>query len=146
MALGKAEAFVKPLRVDTGVMRQQLDQLAAPGARFADRPLHELLADAAAASIGGDADILDQAARGALRAQARHNAELEAADHPPRIVLGDDQREVAITLDLVERGKIAIRQRLFEPLARAAKMVIGQHRDDSRDVVATCAADGNGGC
>ena len=89
MAARKSEPLVEALCVDAGVMREQLDQLAAFTPRFADRPLHELFADAAAAPIGGDAHVLDQPARGALRAQARQNAELQAADDvarppPPR--------------------------------------------------------------
>src|ERR1700751_5231603 len=113
MALREAEPLIEALRVKARMMRQQLDQLAAPCACFADRPLHELLADAATAAVGGAAHILDQSARGAWRAQAGQEAELEAADPPARLVLGDDQREATVALDLLERGKIAIRQRLL---------------------------------
>ena len=42
MARLKPEPLVEPLRVEAGVMRQQLDQLASPGARLRDRPLHQL--------------------------------------------------------------------------------------------------------
>src|ERR1700761_871581 len=61
MAARKSEAFVKPLRVDAAGVGQQLDQLAASGAGLRHGPLHQLLADAAAAAVRGDADILDQA-------------------------------------------------------------------------------------
>src|SRR5207247_3369674 len=81
MAARKAEPLVKSLRIDAGVMRQQFDQSASLGPCFHDRPLHHLLADAAAAAVFGDADVLDQATRGALRTQPRPNAELQAADH-----------------------------------------------------------------
>src|ERR1700694_1514449 len=83
MARLKSQPYVEPLRIDPGVVRQQLDQLATLAARLRDRPLHQLLADAAAAAMGGDADVLDQAARGALRAQSRQDAEL-AGSRPPR--------------------------------------------------------------
>src|ERR1700710_3141376 len=81
MARLKSEPHVEALRVDAGVVREQLDQLAALAARLRDRALHQLLADAAAAAMRGDADVLDQAARGALRAQARQDAELQAPDN-----------------------------------------------------------------
>jgi hypothetical protein len=68
MARLKSQPNVKPLRIDACVMCQQFNQLAAFRARFRDGPLHHLLSDAAAAALGGDANILDQAARGALRA------------------------------------------------------------------------------
>src|SRR6478672_9096145 len=68
MARLESQSRVESLRVDAAVMRQQLDQLATPGARFRDGPLHHAFSDAAAAAMRGDANILDQAARGALRA------------------------------------------------------------------------------
>src|SRR6267142_2448275 len=61
MAARKSEPLVEALRIDAGMMGQQFDQLAAPCAGFRQRPPHQLLADAAAAAIGGDADVLDQA-------------------------------------------------------------------------------------
>src|ERR1700732_3017084 len=81
MARLKSQPLVKSVGIDAGVVREQLDQFAAFGARFNDGPLHHLLADAAAAAMAGDANVFDQAARGALRAQSGQNAELQAADH-----------------------------------------------------------------
>ena len=129
----KSEPLIEALRIDAGVMGEQLDQLAAPRLRLADRPLHELLADAAAAAIGSDADILDQAARGALRAQARQDAELQAAD--------DAARASSATMSWMFGSRSAARrrrnrrrQRLLEPLAGAAEMIVGEHRHDGSDV------------
>src|SRR5881409_3472430 len=68
MARLKSQSRVESLRVDAGVMREQFDQLAALGARFRDGPLHQTLSDAATAAMRGDANILDQATRGAMRA------------------------------------------------------------------------------
>ena len=68
MARLKSQPGVKSLGIDPGIVREQLDQLAPFGARFPDRPLYHLAADAAAATMRGDANVLDQAARGALRA------------------------------------------------------------------------------
>ena len=104
MAARKAQPLVKSLRIDAGVMRQQFDQLASPGPRFRNRPLHHLLADAAAAAAAGDADILDQAARGALRAQPRQDAELQAADDGALAVLGDDELNVRVALRRVSNA------------------------------------------
>ena len=95
----KSQPLIKSLRIDAGVMRQQFDQLASLCARFRDRPLHHLLADAAAAAMSGDADILDQAARGALRTQPRQDAELQAADHRALAVLGDHELDIRIAVD-----------------------------------------------
>src|SRR5581483_824399 len=79
MTARKAQPLVEALGVDAGVVGQKLDQLAAFGARFIDRPAHQLFADAAAAASAVDPDILDQRTRGALRVQARQDAELQAA-------------------------------------------------------------------
>src|SRR5438876_12026478 len=76
MARLKSQSRVESLRVDAGVMGEQFDQLAAPGARFRDGPLHHALSDAAAAAMGGDANILDPGARGPPRASPLQAAEL----------------------------------------------------------------------
>src|ERR1700716_755709 len=68
MARLKSQPGVEPLRIDAGPMREQFNQLATLGARFRDGPLHHLLSNATAAAMRGDANVLDQAARGALRA------------------------------------------------------------------------------
>jgi len=114
MAARKAEPLVKSLRIDTGVMRQQFDQLAPLGAGFRYRPLHHLLAVAAAARVFGDADIFDQAARGALRTQPRQDAELQAADHGALAVLGNDEEDIRIACEPIERREIGLRQRVFD--------------------------------
>src|SRR5947208_258021 len=94
VAARKAEPLVKPLRIDAGVVGEQFDQSASPAPRFRHRPLHHLFADAAAAAMAGDADVLDQAARGALRAQPRQNAELQAADDGALPVLGHNEENI----------------------------------------------------
>ena len=93
--------------------------------------------------MAGDADVLDQAARGALRAQPRQDAELQAADHRPALAFRDHQLDVRIALDPLERLEIGRRQRILDPLARAAKRIVRQHRHDGADVVAAGAADGD---
>src|SRR5882757_2615228 len=128
MATRKSEPLIEALRVDAAVMGEQFDQLAAAGAGLRQRPLHQLLADAAAAAIGGDADVLDQAARGALRAYSGQDAELQAADDRPAL-FRDHELQIRIALDPLERLEIARRQRLFGPLARGPERVVGQHAD-----------------
>src|SRR5260370_39129313 len=140
MASPESEPLVKPLRIDARVMGEQFDQLAAFGARLSDGPLHQLFADAAAAATAGDANVLDQRARGALRTQSRQDAELQAADDGPLAVHRDHELEVRIAVDRLERLEIAIRQRIFEPLPRAAERIVRQHFDDDADVVAAGAA------
>src|SRR5665647_1660081 len=106
----ESEPLVEALRVDAGVVGEQFDQPAFTAARLRDRPLHQLLADAAAAAMGGDANVLDQRARGALRTQSRQDAKLQAADHGA-VLLGDHQLDVRIVLDRLERAEIGWRQR-----------------------------------
>jgi hypothetical protein len=103
-----------------------------------------LLADALASAMRGDAHVLDQATRGALRAKPRQDAELQATDHRPALAFRHHQREVWIAFDLLKRGEIGGRQRRLQPLARAAQRVVGQHLHDGFDVVAAGAADGDG--
>lgn len=95
MAARKSQPLVEALRVDAGMMREKLDQLAAPRARLVDRPLHEFFADAAAAAVGSDAHVLDQPARSALRAQSGQDAELQAADNPVAL-LGHHELDVRL--------------------------------------------------
>src|SRR5215218_1186417 len=143
MAARKTQPLVKSLRIDAGMMRQQFDQPASPGARFHHRPLHHLLADAAAAAAFANADILDQAARGALRAQARQDAELQAADHGALAVLGHDELDVRVAVDRLERREIALRQRILDPLTGTAERIVRQHGYDDADVLAAGTADGD---
>src|ERR1700737_469025 len=136
MARLKSQPYVEPLRIDAGVMREQFDQLAALAPCLRDRPLHQLLADPAAAAMRGDADVLDQAARGALRAQSRQDAELQAADHRSAL-LRDHQLDIGSLFERLDAPEIAWRQRLFEPFARAAERIVHEHPHDDTDVVAT---------
>src|SRR4051812_978165 len=139
----KAEALVEALRVDAARMCQKFDKTAAARLRFRHRPLHQLLADAAAAAVGGDADILEQASDAALRADAGQDRELQAADHPA-LALGDHELEILIALDPLERHVIDRRQRLLHPLAGAPEVIVSEHGDDRGDVLAARGADGDG--
>src|SRR3978361_1198302 len=103
MAALKSQPRVKPLRINTCVVRQQLDELAPPGLRRGDRPLHQLLADTAAAAMRGDANVFDQAARGALRAQPRQDAELQAAYNDTVSPLRHHELDMRIMLKRFER-------------------------------------------
>src|SRR5262245_46990678 len=102
MAARKSKPLVEALRIDTRVMREQLHQHAAFRARLRDRPLYQFFADAAAAAMRCDANILDQAARSALRREARHDAKLQAADDGPLAVNGDDELQIGITINPLE--------------------------------------------
>jgi hypothetical protein len=101
-----------------------------------------LLANAAAAPIGSDAHVLDQAARGALRAQARQDAELQAADDAPTL-LRHHELDVRIAAQPFERIIIERVQRIFEPLAGTAEMIVGEHGDDRSDIVAAGGSNSN---
>ena len=144
MARLKSKPFVKTLRIGAGMMREQFDQFASPRPRFRDGPLHHFLSDATAAAMRGDADVLDQAARGALRAQSRQDAELKAADDGTVTILRDHKPDMRIMVDRLERSEIARRQWLLDPFAAAAERIIRQHPDDGLDVAAAGAADRDG--
>src|SRR3954449_6109434 len=145
VARNESEPLVEALRIYSARMRQQLDQIAAARFRLSYGPLHQLLADAAAAAIGSDTDILEQTADAALRTDARQHRELQAADHPA-LTLGNDELEVGIAIDPRERFVVRGRQRILDPLAGAAEMIVGEQRHDRGDVLATRAADGNRLC
>ena len=118
MAARKAEPPVKALRINARVVGEQFHQRAAPAARFANRPLHQPFADAAAAAIGGDAHVLDQAARGALRADPGQDAKLQATDHRPAL-FRDHEVNILVAIDGLERPEIARRQRILDALGGA---------------------------
>src|SRR3569623_3625201 len=77
---GKSETLVESLRVDAARMRQQFDQIATARFRLRNRPLHQLLADAAAAAIRSNAYVFKQTAKAALRADSCQHRELQATD------------------------------------------------------------------
>src|SRR3954452_8068546 len=89
----KTQSLVEPLRIDTGVVREQFDQLATSRLGFRDCPLHQLLADAAAAAAPCYANILNQRARGALRTQSGQYAKLQASDDGAAL-LGHDELDI----------------------------------------------------
>ena len=62
MARQEAEPLVEALRIDAGMMREQLDEFAAVGTRFRNRPRHQSLPDATTAAMSGNANVFDQAA------------------------------------------------------------------------------------
>src|SRR3954462_1288134 len=90
---GEPKPLVEALRICSRLMRQQLDQIATARFRFRHRPLHQLLANAAAAAIGSDADVFEQTAPAALRAEARQDRELQATDHPA-FALGNHKLDI----------------------------------------------------
>src|SRR5260370_17720566 len=55
----------------------------------------------------------------------------------------DNERDMGHLFERRECRKIARRQRVFEPFARAAERIIRQHPHDGIDVVAAGAADKN---
>ena len=93
--------------------------------------------------MAGDADVLDQAARGALRAEPRQDAELQAADDGALPVLRDDELNIGVAPRVLESRDIALRQQVFDPLARPAERIVRQHGDDGTDVLAARATDGD---
>src|SRR3978361_1221524 len=106
MARQKSQPRVKSLGIDAAIVCQQFDQFAPFGARLLEGPLHQLLTDASAAAMAGDANILDQRARSTLRAYSRQDAELQAADHDAVSVLRHHKPDVSIALDPFECLKI----------------------------------------
>src|ERR1700687_4026796 len=102
MARLKPQPPVESLGIDAGVMREELDQLAASGAGFRNGPLHKLLADATAAAMRGDANVFDQPARGTLRAQSRQDAKLQATDDGAVSILRDHELDVGVIFDRLE--------------------------------------------
>ena len=139
MAACKTKPFIEALRIDAGVMRQQLDHHATSLARFRDRPLHQPLANAAAATMRCDADVLEQAAAAALGADASQHRELQAADDSFFPVDGDDELQIGIAFDPLECLIIALRQRILDPLAGTAERIIRQHADDGGNILAARA-------
>jgi hypothetical protein len=55
----KSESTIKSLRIDTGMMLKQLDEIAAARARFRYGPAHKLLANAATTALRGYSHVLD---------------------------------------------------------------------------------------
>jgi hypothetical protein len=71
------------------------------------------------------------------------DAELQAADHGALPFLGDDEMNVRVACELLERREIGLRQRVFDPLASTPERIVRQHGDDGSDILAAGAADGD---
>ena len=59
-------------------------------------------------------------------------------------LLRHDELDVRIAVQPFERVVIKCRQRIFEPLAGTAEMIVGKHRDNGGDVVAARGTEGDG--
>ena len=68
-------------------------------------------------------------------AQARQNAKLQAADDGAPVILGDDELDIRIAIEPLERYEIGLRHRIFEPFPWPAQRIVGQHGDNDGDVV-----------
>ena len=143
MAARKAQPLVKPLRIDAGVMRQQFDQLAALAARFRNRPLHHLLADARLRQwlATRTSSIRPREAPCELRPGRMQSCRQPTTAPSPSSattswIFGSRSTRL-------ERREIGLRQRILDPLAAAAERIVRQHGDDGADVVAAGAADGD---
>ena len=84
MAARKAEPLVEALGIDAGVMGQQLDQFAAAAAASQAPTAPVCSPMPLAAAMRGDAHVLDQAARGALRARAPAGCRAAGSRSRPR--------------------------------------------------------------
>src|SRR3954468_5289116 len=135
--------LVEALRICSRLMRQQFDEIAAARFRFRHRPLHQLLADAAAAAIGSNADVFEQTAQAALRAETRQDRELQAADHPA-LALGNHELDILIALDPRECLVIGRMQRVVYALACAPEMIVGEHRHNRSNILAARGTNGDG--
>jgi hypothetical protein len=69
--------------------------------------------------------------------------ELSPADHGALPVLGDDELNIRVACELLERREIGLRQRVFDPLASTPERIVRQHGDDGSDILAAGAADGD---
>jgi len=120
----KPSPFVEPVGVGPCGIRGQLDQLAVLAARFGDRPLDELGAQAAAPLVRVDAYGLDDRACGALAGQSRNDSELEGADDAA-LTYGDDQVLVRVGGQAFQRGQVGrqvVRDSRWEPRGSSASM------------------------
>jgi hypothetical protein len=91
----------------------------------------------------GDAHVLEQAARGALRAQPRQDAELKTADDCALTVFRDHELDVRVAIDRLEGLEIGLRQWIFETLSRTAERIVRQHRNNDADIITARATNGD---
>src|SRR5512135_2716511 len=106
----QTEPLVEALGLNARVMGKQFDEFAASRLRLGNRPNYHLLSNAPAATMRGDANVLDQATRGALRAEARQDAQFQAAHDGTVNVLGDHELDARVAVDGLERFEIACGQ------------------------------------
>jgi hypothetical protein len=61
----------------------------------------------------------------------------------PSAVLGNDEEDIRIAREPIERREIGLRQRVFDPLTGAAERIVRQHGDDDADILAAGTTNGN---
>ena len=129
------------MRIDPVVPGGELRHAAPPRAAFRHRPVDQLRAEPLAAQVAGNAHCLDLAAPRAAPGQARQEGKLQGADDAA-FALGDDQHLVGVGMDQIERGAVAGVERQAGVLALCPAHIVGEQRDDRRQVVARRLADG----
>ena len=143
MARLKSKPLVKSLRVDAGVMREQLDQLAA---------LARASATAHCTSCSPMPRLRQCVATRTSSIRPREApcelspGRMQSCRQPttaPSPSCATTSRIFGSRSSALERPEIGRRQRVFDPFARAAERIVRQHRHDRADVVAAGAPDGN---
>ena len=133
MAGDEAELLIEAPRIGARLVGGELHHLAAVTAAFLDRPFEHAPAEAAAAARRRDAHALDLAAPEADARQAGNEAQLQAADDLAAL-LHHGEELIAVGVDGGEGGRVARVERRPRVLTGLAEFVVGEQRDDGRNI------------
>jgi hypothetical protein len=134
----KAEPLVKAMRIGTRAVAGQLHEAAAVVAGEIDRMTNQGLAEPGAALGRGDPHALDLGSLDGAAGEAGDHGQLQAADNDA--IDFRDKHEIArLRRNLVEAA--AVRGRIDGVLACPPQWIVGEERDNRRQVTAAGLSD-----
>src|SRR5215210_7128524 len=105
----KPQPFIEAMRIDTGIVRCQLDDMRAtlPGALHG--PLHHRATDSLTLKLLIHPHRFHLCPQPSLKAERGQKHQMKRSDYFP-ISFGDNQLVIWVVLDLLESGIIRLRQ------------------------------------
>jgi hypothetical protein len=89
------------VRAPPGLVRKELDLVAAGGLGVSDDVVHQLPADPLASTVARDDDVLDERDRSSRVGEVRDDHEVGGREDRPVVVLGDQEPASGVGEDLL---------------------------------------------
>jgi hypothetical protein len=133
MAGDKAKFVVEPVGIGASLVGRELHQIAATRLSFCDRPLEHLLPQARITPVRSNAHRFYLSPPRTHSRNARNECELQPADHFA-VIRNDYEALIGVGVYGFECGDVSCIERRAHVFALTAERIIGEHRDDGRDI------------